>query len=70
MSNYVLPRADGATHLKIVVVSLIAGLLVIGVGISARPPASDGLLRIEDNGVALKAVKPASWSSRASATVR
>ena len=70
MSNYTLPRADRATHLKIVLVSLIAGLLVIGVGFSARPPSGDGMLRIQDNGVALKVIKPLTLSSREDAIVR
>ena len=70
MSNYTLLRADRATHLKIVAVSLIAGLLVVSVGLAARPPVGHGALRVEDNGVALKAANPASWTSRTSATVR
>ena len=37
MNNSTLNSADSATHLKIVVVSLLAGILVVGVGIAARP---------------------------------
>ena len=70
MSNYTLVRADRATHLKIVVVSLMAGLLVIGVGLTARPQIGDGTLRIQDNGVAVQTIKPVTMSSRAGATVR
>jgi hypothetical protein len=70
MSNYILVRADRATHLKIIVVSLIAGFLVIGVGIAARPPAGNANLRIDGNGIAAKAAKPAVWSSREAATIR
>jgi hypothetical protein len=33
--------ADQSTHLKIVVVSLLASIAVLAVGIAARPPASD-----------------------------
>jgi hypothetical protein len=34
--NHSIHSADRATHLKIVVVALVAGILVAGVGISAR----------------------------------
>lgn len=73
MSNYLLVQADRATHLKIVVVSLIAGILVIGVGFAARPPVNGVALQADDNGVPVKTIKagkPAAWSSRESATIR
>jgi hypothetical protein len=34
--NHSIHSADRATHLKIVVVALVAGILVVGFGISAR----------------------------------
>ena len=52
MSNSTLLRADRATHLKIIVVSMLAAMLVVGVGISARPPGTAGLQQIDDNAVA------------------
>src|SRR5262245_37642761 len=72
MSNYVLVRADRSTHVKIIVVSLIACFMVIGVGIAARPPVSNAGLQLDDNGVArtIKAGKPAAWSSREQPTIR
>ena len=70
MSNYILVRADRATHLRILVVSAIATILVVGVGITARTPANNGALHIEDNAVTQKVGKPAAWSSRESATIR
>jgi hypothetical protein len=39
MTNSSIVTADRATHLKIVVVSLIASVLVLIAGIAARPPA-------------------------------
>jgi hypothetical protein len=66
MSNYILVHADRTTHLKIVAVSLLAGILVIGVGIGAKAPNGNAL-QAEDNGGAVKSVKiakPAAWSSR------
>jgi len=37
--NHSIHSADKATHLKIVVVALVAGILVAGFGISARTNA-------------------------------
>ena len=37
MNNTSIRTADRLTHLKIVVVSLVAGIVVVGVGIAARP---------------------------------
>ena len=39
--NHSIHSADKATHLKIVVVALIAGIAVAGFGISARTNSSD-----------------------------
>ena len=36
LNNSSLRSADGATHVKIVAVALVAGMMVIGVGIAAR----------------------------------
>ncbi|HTS38921.1 MAG TPA: hypothetical protein VMH84_00070 [Xanthobacteraceae bacterium] len=69
MTNYTLPRADRGTHLKIIAISLIAGFLVVSVGFAARGPVSNDLAH-SDNGIALKASQPTSWSSRETATVR
>ncbi len=41
MNNTSFFTADRATHLKIVVVSLLASIAVIVVGIAARPQATD-----------------------------
>jgi len=40
--NHSIYSADRATHLKIVVVALVAGIAVVGLGISARSNADDG----------------------------
>ena len=39
MNNSSFFTADQSTHLKIVVVSLLASIVVMAVGIAARPPA-------------------------------
>ncbi|UZE51010.1 hypothetical protein [Rhodopseudomonas sp. P2A-2r] len=40
--NHSIYSADRTTHLKVVVVALIAGITVAGFGISARVNSSDG----------------------------
>jgi hypothetical protein len=70
MSNYTLLRADRATHLKIVAVSLIAGIMVVGVGLAARAPVASGIQQNDSNGVVLKPRPPLNWTSRETATVR
>ena len=39
--NHSIYSADRSTHLKIVVVALVAGIVVAGVGISARTSSDD-----------------------------
>jgi hypothetical protein len=39
--NHSIHSADRATHLKIVVVALVAGIVVAGFGIAARTSAGD-----------------------------
>ena len=61
MNNSTLTSADSATHLKIVVVSLLAGILVVGVGIAARPTLTDSnttASRLDANGPVIRAGKP------------
>ena len=41
--NYSIYGADRTTHLKVVVVALIAGILVAGFGISMRNSSDEGL---------------------------
>jgi hypothetical protein len=39
--NHSIYSADRSTHLKIVVVALVAGIAVVGLGISARTNSDD-----------------------------
>jgi len=64
--NHSIYSADRSTHLKIVVVALVAGIAVVGLGISAR---------ISDDGYAqtahvVKAGKPVTVTSSDSSLVR
>ena len=70
MHNYSMRTADRLTHLKIVVVSLIAGIVVVGVGIAARPTAPDMSARLEARAPVLKAGGPVVWSANETTSVR
>jgi ABC-type proline/glycine betaine transport system permease subunit len=68
MNNYTMATADRLTHLKIVVVSLIAGIIVVGVGIAARPALPD--TRLEARAPVLKADRPVVWTQADRITIR
>ena len=69
--NSSLYTADCTTHLKIVVVALIAATLVAGIGIAARGiDLGTNILTQQARGPALKAGAPAVWTSRAASTIR
>lgn len=50
--NYSLITADRATHLKIVVLSLLAAIAVVAVGVSSRATASGSAGRSEPTMIA------------------
>ncbi len=64
--NHSIQSADRATHLKIVVMALVAGIAVAGFGISARTTSSDysQTARIETAG------KPVALTSSGTLIVR
>ena len=64
--NHSIYSADRMTHLKIVVVALVAGFMVAGFGISARMNGDDGtqIARV------IKADRPMAMSSSSTSTVR
>ena len=76
MNNYSLISADKTTHLKIVVVSLIAGILVVGIGITARPTMTDAVIATNPNGKmqatgpVIRAGKPVTVTATDAITVR
>lgn len=45
--NSSIRTADSATHVRVVVVSLLAAIVVVMAGLSARTSASDATARIE-----------------------
>ncbi|MGX7742823.1 hypothetical protein [Rhodopseudomonas parapalustris] len=63
--NHSLHSADRATHLKIVVVALVAGISVAGLGIMARTTAADS-----QTAQVIKATKQMTLTDSGQSTVR
>ena len=63
--NHSIHSADRATHLKIVIVALVAGIAVAGFGISARSTAD-----YSQTAHVIKAGKPMAITSSDTSTVR
>lgn len=71
MNNSTIFTADRTTHLKIVVVSLVASILVIIVGIAARTTTTaDTTARIQTAGPAVKAGKPIAITNSDTSAIR
>jgi hypothetical protein len=65
--NHSIYSADRSTHLKIVVVALVAGIAVAGFGISARSTSDDGYTQTAR---VIKAGKPVAVTSSNVSMVR
>jgi hypothetical protein len=65
--NHSIYSADRSTHLKIVVVALIAGIAVAGFSISARTNSDDGYTQTAR---VIKAGKPVAVTSSDTSLVR
>ena len=65
--NHSIYSADRSTHLKIVVVALVAGIAVAGFGISARNFSDDGNTQTAR---VMKAGKPVTITSSNTSMVR
>ena len=65
--NHSIHSADRSTHLKIVVVALVAGIAVAAFGISARTSADDGATQTAR---VMKAGKPVAITSTSASVVR
>ena len=64
--NHSIYSADRSTHLKVVVVALLAGIVVAGFGISARSNSDD----YTQTARVIKADKPVTVSSSNASMVR
>ena len=65
--NHSIYSADRSTHLKIVVIALVAGIAVAGFGISARSTSDDGYTQTAR---VMKAGKAVAITSADTSTVR
>jgi hypothetical protein len=65
--NHSIYSADRSTHLKIVIVALVAGIAVAGFGISARTSSDDGTTQTAR---VMKAGKPVAITSSGASLVR
>jgi hypothetical protein len=65
--NHSIYSVDRSTHLKVVVVALVAGIVVVGLGITARTSADDGYAQTAR---VLKADKPVTVTSTNASMVR
>jgi hypothetical protein len=65
--NHSIYSADRSTHLKIVVVALVAGILVAGFGISARTTSDDSYTQTAR---VIKAGKPVAITNSNTSMVR
>ena len=70
MNNTSMRTADKLTHVKIVVVSLILSIVVVGIGIAARPTVPDMSTQLEARAPVLKAGQPVIWSGSELSTIR
>jgi hypothetical protein len=71
MNNSTIFTADRTTHLKIVVISLVASIAVIVVGIAARTTTTaETTARIQTAGPAVKAGKPIAITHSDTSTIR
>ncbi|MBB4372403.1 L-asparaginase/Glu-tRNA(Gln) amidotransferase subunit D [Bradyrhizobium sp. cir1] len=65
--NHSIYSADRATHLKVVVVAFVAGIVVAGFGITARSGSDEGLTQTAR---VIKAGKPVVITSSNASLVR
>jgi hypothetical protein len=68
MNNFSIFTADRGTHVRIVVVSLIASIIVIAVGITARTGADTASMQASSTIV--KATKPVMATTTGAGTIR
>jgi len=65
--NHSIYSADRSTHLKVVVVALVAGIVLVGLGISSRANSDDGYAQTAR---VIKAGKPVTVTSSNASMVR
>lgn len=70
MNDTTMHRADRATHFKIVMVALVAGIAITGIGVAAAPRGLDMSTRLDARTHTIKPSQPVVWSRSESAMIR
>jgi hypothetical protein len=70
MNNSTIFTADRNTHVKIVVIALVASISILAAGIAARTTTAADTARIQTAGPALKAGKPVAFSHSNTTAIR
>ncbi len=68
--NHSLLTADRATHVKIIVVTLIAATIVVSIGISAHVTRVETAAGARSNGPVMRAGKPTTFTHRDAPLIR
>ncbi len=68
--NHSIYSADRMTHLKIVVVALVAAIAIAGFSVTARIGSDDGLVQTARNAAPLKPGKPVMVTTNENLVVR
>ena len=69
--NHSTVTADSTTHLKIVALALIAAIVVVVIGFSARVDGPEiGIARAASDGLAIKAGKPTQFATHSGVEIR
>ena len=69
--NHSLATADRTTHLKVVVVALLAAIIVVAVGITVRFTAMDTeTARVRTQSIVVKAGTPAAFTRTDTPSIR
>jgi hypothetical protein len=68
--NYSLITADRLTHLKVVIIALVAGIAIIAGAVAATRLPSDMSTQLEARAPVLKAPNAIIWTSNGQVTVR
>jgi len=69
--NHSTATADSDTHIKIVALALVAAIMVVVVGFSARGDRTEiGTARAASDGLVIKAGKPTQFTTRSGIEIR
>jgi hypothetical protein len=69
--NHSTATADSDTHIKIVALALVAAIMVVVVGFSARGDRTEiGTARAASDGLVIKAGKPIQFTTRSGIEIR